>query len=71
MIKFILIKLISSYKYFISPIIGQRCRFFPSCSSYAIIAITRHGALKGSYLALKRIVRCNPWGGFGIDEVPD
>jgi len=47
------------------------CRFWPSCSSYAIEAIERHGALRGSGLAAARICRCNPWGGHGVDPVPE
>ena len=46
------------------------CRFVPTCSNYAIEAINTYGSLKGSYLALKRILRCNPWGGSGYDPVP-
>ena len=48
------------YRYFISPLIGPRCRFYPSCSTYAVEAIKIHGAIKGGYLAFKRILRCNP-----------
>ena len=47
------------------------CRYWPSCSSYAVEAIERHGALRGSRLAVFRIARCNPWGGHGVDPVPD
>ncbi|MCB1284139.1 MAG: membrane protein insertion efficiency factor YidD [Microthrixaceae bacterium] len=46
------------------------CRFVPSCSAYAIEAITAHGPLRGTYLALRRVLRCNPWGGHGFDPVP-
>ena len=56
----------------LSPFFGKQCRFIPTCSSYAIDAITKFGSLKGSYLAFRRIVKCNPWsGGSGVDPVPD
>lgn len=58
------------YRYFISPLIGPRCRFYPSCSTYAVEAIKIHGALKGGYLAIKRILRCNPLSKGGEDPVP-
>nr|WP_314738840.1 membrane protein insertion efficiency factor YidD [uncultured Haemophilus sp.] len=58
------------YRYFISPLIGPRCRFYPSCSTYAVEAIKIHGALKGGYLAIKRILRCNPLSEGGEDPVP-
>jgi uncharacterized protein len=47
------------------------CRFWPSCSTYAVEAVERHGALRGSWLAARRLSRCNPWGGSGVDPVPD
>lgn len=53
-----------------STILPPSCRFAPSCSAYAIEALSRYGALKGGWLALKRIVRCHPWGGSGWDPVP-
>ncbi len=68
--KKIIVVLIKIYQYILSPIIGQNCRYFPNCSSYAIIAVERHGSLIGLWMAIKRIVKCNPWGGSGIDEVP-
>jgi putative membrane protein insertion efficiency factor len=58
------------YQYFVSPLMGPRCRYVPTCSSYAIEAIETHGALKGGWLGLKRLLRCHPWGGFGYDPVP-
>lgn len=58
------------YRYAISPLIGPRCRFYPTCSTYAVEAIKIHGAIKGSYLALKRILRCNPMSEGGEDPVP-
>ena len=70
MISKLLIKLIRFYQKFISPLLGQNCRFYPTCSQYAIEALSNHGALKGGSLAIKRIPKCNPWGGYGIDNVP-
>ena len=58
------------YQKFISPCLGHNCRFLPTCSQYAIEAITVHGVLVGGLLALWRILRCNPWGGHGFDPVP-
>ena len=70
MISKLLIRLIRFYQKFMSPLLGQNCRFHPTCSQYAIEALSNHGALKGSSLAIKRILKCNPWGGYGIDNVP-
>jgi len=61
---------IQGYRYLISPFLGQNCRFYPSCSSYAETAIERHGFFRGSLLALRRISRCHPWHPGGVDEVP-
>ncbi len=54
----------------ISPLLGPRCRYFPTCSQYAIEALHRHGTVKGVYLSARRISRCHPWGGHGYDPVP-
>jgi len=62
--------LIRFYQYCISPLLGPRCRFYPSCSCYADEAIQHHGAMKGSYLAVRRILRCHPWHAGGYDPVP-
>lgn len=62
--------LIRFYQYVISPIIGPSCRFHPTCSAYAKQAYQRHGIFKGSWLTLRRLLRCHPWGGCGVDEVP-
>jgi putative membrane protein insertion efficiency factor len=62
--------LIRFYQLFISPVLGPSCRYLPSCSEYAAEAIERHGALAGTWLALKRLARCHPWGGSGYDPVP-
>ncbi len=64
------IGLIKIYQIVISPILGPKCRFKPTCSNYAIEALKKHGIFKGSYLAAKRILRCHPWGGSGFDPVP-
>lgn len=58
------------YKGAISPLTPPSCRFTPSCSTYAIEALRRHGPVKGLYLAIRRILRCHPWGGSGYDPVP-
>lgn len=70
MIRKLLIILIRAYQRFISPIFPPSCRYTPTCSRYAIEALQKHGVIKGSWLALKRILSCNPWGGSGYDPVP-
>lgn len=62
--------LIRLYQWTLSPLLGPRCRFHPTCSHYAHEAVGRHGALRGSWLAMKRIGRCHPWHPGGIDPVP-
>jgi len=62
--------LIRAYQLTISPILPAHCRYAPSCSSYAMEALAMHGAVKGSWLALRRLLSCHPWGGFGYDPVP-
>ena len=66
----ILIRLIKAYQKNISPLLGANCRYIPTCSQYAIEAIEIHGPLRGSWLAIKRICRCTPFGGRGYDSVP-
>ena len=61
---------VRAYRLVASPLVGQSCRFQPTCSAYALEALERHGALKGAALAAARIARCHPWGGSGIDNVP-
>ena len=70
-IKASLISLLKMYRYFISPLLGNCCRFYPSCSQYTTEAIQSHGILHGNYLALRRILRCHPWCQGGIDLVPE
>jgi len=69
-VKFILLFVLGFYKKAISPYLGNNCRFHPTCSVYAMQAIEKYGALKGSWLAVKRIGKCHPLHPGGIDEVP-
>jgi putative membrane protein insertion efficiency factor len=62
--------LIRGYQRFLSPLLPPSCRFYPSCSQYALEAISRHGALKGSWLAIRRLARCHPFNAGGFDPVP-
>jgi len=64
------ILLIKLYQWIISPWLGQKCRYTPTCSHYAIEALKKYGPFKGLWLAIKRISRCHPWGGHGYDPVP-
>lgn len=66
-----LIAAIWVYRLFLSPFLGRQCRFLPTCSHYAEEALRRHGLLTGSWLTLRRLARCHPWGGSGYDPVPD
>ncbi len=66
----LLIGLISAYRRFVSPVLGPRCRFYPSCSAYALEAIRVHGAGRGSWLAVRRLSRCHPFHPGGLDYVP-
>ena len=59
------------YRLTLSPFVGHNCRFEPTCSAYALEALRRHGGVRGVWLALRRIGRCRPGGGFGVDDVPD
>ena len=65
-----LIVLVKFYQICISPLKPASCRFSPTCSSYALEALKKHGPLKGGYLSVKRIFKCHPWGGSGYDPVP-
>ncbi|MBB4013629.1 membrane protein insertion efficiency factor YidD [Niveibacterium umoris] len=66
----VLIALLRAYRLLLSPFLGRNCRFHPSCSAYAIEALQRHGAIKGSWLAARRVTRCHPWNPGGYDPVP-
>ena len=61
---------VRAYRLIFSPWVGHNCRYHPTCSAYALEALEKHGAIKGSWLAARRIARCHPWGGAGIDNVP-
>ncbi|MXX87886.1 MAG: membrane protein insertion efficiency factor YidD [Boseongicola sp. SB0677_bin_26] len=67
----ILALLVRAYRLTLSPWIGHHCRFQPTCSAYALEALERHGGVMGGWMALRRILRCHPWGGSGVDDVPD
>ena len=69
--KWLIIKILGLYKYILSPFLGTNCRFQPTCSEYCKEAVEKHGAFKGLWLGLKRISKCHPWGGSGIDNVPE
>lgn len=66
----ILIKLIQAYQLVLSPLFGQQCRFYPTCSQYAIETISKHGAVIGSYYTIRRLLRCHPWHAGGHDPIP-
>lgn len=68
--KMLLLALIRVYQYLFRPLLGNNCRFYPSCSDYAREAIERHGALSGGWLAVRRILRCHPYHPGGFDPVP-
>lgn len=68
--KYLLIGLLKAWRAVISPLYGDVCKFYPTCSAYALDAVTTHGALSGSWLTLKRLVRCHPWSLGGYDPVP-
>ncbi|MBU0971897.1 MAG: membrane protein insertion efficiency factor YidD [Proteobacteria bacterium] len=70
MTKQLLLIFIKFYQFFISPLTGRNCRYYPTCSAYAFEAITKHGSLKGIALAVKRVLRCHPFHAGGYDPVP-
>ncbi len=69
-LSFPFIAVIKLYQWIISPILGPKCRYTPTCSAYALEAFKKYGPFKGFWLSLKRISRCHPWGGHGYDPVP-
>ena len=68
--KHLLIALLRLYRLVISPLYGDVCRYYPSCSQYAVVALERHGLLRGAWLAGRRLLRCHPWAAGGVDDVP-
>ena len=66
----VLIGLIKAYRFAISPLYGPVCRYHPTCSAYALQAVTEHGSIRGSWLAVRRVLRCHPWARGGYDPVP-
>jgi len=70
MVTWCLKRLVLAYRYGLSPLLGPRCRYIPSCSAYCLEAIDVHGPLRALWLTAKRVARCHPWGGSGIDPVP-
>lgn len=70
MLSRLMIALITAYRWTIGPMLGNRCRFYPSCSQYSIDAIRQHGALRGAWLTARRLLRCHPWHPGGYDPVP-
>ena len=68
--RYVLMQLIRFYRKCISPLFPPCCRYYPTCSAYALQALERFGAVKGSWLALCRLLRCHPWAKGGVDEVP-
>src|SRR6202042_3017794 len=66
----VLVMLLTGYRRLVSPLLGPRCRFYPSCSAYALEAVQVHGALRGSWLATRRLSRCHPFHAGGLDPVP-
>ena len=68
--RFLILKIIRMYQKYISPLLGPSCRFHPTCSEYALQAIETYGIFRGGFLAIKRILKCNPWGGTGADPLP-
>ncbi len=69
--KWVLLKIIRGYQLFLSPVLGSSCRFEPTCSCYTHQAIKKHGAIKGSWLGIRRIGKCHPWNEGGYDPVPE
>ena len=68
--RIVLIWFLKGYRFAISPLYGQVCRYHPTCSAYALQAVQTHGAIRGVYLAARRVLRCHPWSAGGYDPVP-
>lgn len=68
--KHVLVLLLRGYRLVISPMYGEVCRYYPSCSAYALEAVQVHGSVRGSWLAVRRLLRCHPWAAGGVDKVP-
>ena len=68
--KHLLIGFIRAWRFAISPLYGQVCRYYPSCSQYALDAVREYGSVRGSWLAVRRLARCHPWAAGGVDHVP-
>jgi putative membrane protein insertion efficiency factor len=68
--KTLLVWFLRGYQLLLSPMLGQKCRFYPTCSNYAIEALRAHGAARGGLLAMRRVCRCHPWNPGGVDPVP-
>ncbi len=71
MIRALLLLLVKLYRRLVSPLLPRSCRFYPSCSTYALTALPRHGALRGTYLTARRLLRCHPFHPGGLDPVPE
>jgi putative membrane protein insertion efficiency factor len=69
-VRYVVIALLRAYRFAISPLYGSVCRYYPSCSAYALEAVTRHGTFRGGWLAVRRVLRCHPWAPGGYDPVP-
>jgi len=67
MINYLFLKLIKGYQFFISPALGEHCRFYPSCSEYTALSVKKYGWFSGAFKGIKRIFRCNPWTAGGVD----
>ena len=66
----LVVLLLRAYRVVVSPLYGPTCRFYPSCSEYALVAVERHGVVRGGWLAVRRLLRCHPWNPGGVDPVP-